>query len=223
MKKAIYVITNNINHKQYVGQSTDPQRRFKSHCSHDKDNSLISKAIQKYGVDNFSLEIIGWFEDYNEKEKEYIKLYRTKVPNGYNILSGGEEPPHHKGEEHPMATISQEKAQQIQRDLQKQTYYWAQLRKKYNVSQDVLRHINNGTSWHNDSLTYPLDIGDKKRDQNKAKEVIRLLKETKLSQKDIGKQVGWNRSAVTMINIGKNHFDPTEQYPIRGPQRNKSN
>ena len=52
--------------------------------------------------------------------------------------------------------------------------------------------------------------------------VIQLLKETEMSQKDIGKEVGWNRSAVTMINIGKNHFDPNEQYPIRGPQRNKS-
>lgn len=38
---------------------------------------------------------------------------------------------------------------------------------------------------------------------------------TKLSQTEIGKEVGWNRSAITMINIGKNHYDPNLDYPLR--------
>lgn len=224
-KKAIYIITNKINHKQYIGQSIHPEQRFKEHCyAHisERDNSLIGKAIQKYGKENFSFKILGWYKNYNEKEKEYIALYRTLVPNGYNICPGGEEPPHPKGENHYNASISKEVASQIQQDLLKQKYYWAQLRKKYNVTNDMLRHINDGRSWYDNTLDYPLDIGDKERDNKKAKKVIQLLKETKMSQKDIGKEVGWNRSAVTMINIGKNHFDPNEQYPIRGPQRNKS-
>ena len=49
----------------------------------------------------------------------------------------------------------------------------------------------------------------------KADKVIELLKTTTLTQKEIGKQVGWNRSAVTMINIGENHFRENEKYPIR--------
>ena len=46
-------------------------------------------------------------------------------------------------------------------------------------------------------------------------EVIELLKNTKMSQKEIGQEVGWNRSAITMINIGKNHRQENLDYPIR--------
>lgn len=222
-QKAIYIITNKINKKQYVGQSVDPHKRFIGHCNaKNKDNSLIDKAIQKYGRENFSLEILGWFTDYNEKEKYYIAAYETLAPNGYNILKGGEEPPHWKGEKHPMAKISKEIAESIQKDLQSLTMRQSQIRAKYKISKDILRHINEGSSWHREDLSYPLHPGDKSLDRERAKKVIHLLKTTSLSQKDIGKQVGLNRSAVTMINIGKNHFDSNEKYPIRGPQRNKS-
>ena len=36
-----------------------------------------------------------------------------------------------------------------------------------------------------------------------------------MSQKEIGQEVGWNRSAITMINIGKNHRQENLDYPIR--------
>ena len=49
----------------------------------------------------------------------------------------------------------------------------------------------------------------------KALKVIELLKNTKMSQKEIGQEVGWNRSAITMINIGKNHHQENLDYPIR--------
>ena len=38
-------------------------------------------------------------EDYNEKEKYWINFYNSLTPNGYNILSGGDEPPILKGED----------------------------------------------------------------------------------------------------------------------------
>ena len=61
MKKAIYKIENKINHKIYIGQSVNPAKRFKQHCNTSKYNSLITKAIEKYGENNFSLEILGWY------------------------------------------------------------------------------------------------------------------------------------------------------------------
>ena len=103
--KAIYKITNNITKKCYIGQSNDPMRRWKSHKdrtnSHeDVGKSAIHDAMRKYGIENFNFEIIGWFEDYNEKEQYYISYYNSLIPNGYNIMEGGEEPPHKYGEEH---------------------------------------------------------------------------------------------------------------------------
>ena len=47
MEKYIYIITNDINNKVYIGQSNDPKYRFNQHCRPNNDNSLIDLAIQK--------------------------------------------------------------------------------------------------------------------------------------------------------------------------------
>lgn len=217
MEKAIYKITNKINNKIYIGQSSNPHRRWLEHINnyYKKEKSLISQAIQKYGVENFSFEILGWFEDYNEKEKYYIKLFRTIAPYGYNIQFGGNEPPHFHGEEHPNASITQELAKKIQL----QAMDWSIPRKKIvkdnKITFNIFRHINEGNSWHDDNLNYPLRPDEKILNEIRAKKVIELLQTTKLSQSEIAKRVGWNRSAITMINIGKNHRQENLSYPIR--------
>ena len=55
----IYIATNKINGKQYVGQSVnDPHNgRIKSHKKTD-NKTVISRAIRKYGFENFEWEII---------------------------------------------------------------------------------------------------------------------------------------------------------------------
>lgn len=58
IKKDIYVIKNDINNKLYVGQSLNAEERFTSHCKGDYNNSLIDKAIQKYGKSIFGLKLL---------------------------------------------------------------------------------------------------------------------------------------------------------------------
>lgn len=217
MKKAIYKITNKINNKSYIGQSNNPERRFQDHIAGYSKNgtSLIHRAIVKYGVENFSFEILGWFEDYNEKEKYYIQYYMTKCPYGYNILDGGEDPPHYYGEDNNFAKISNETARRVQEQMLNWLIPRRTIIKDNKITSDIFRHINEGNSWHRDDLTYPLRPNEPDINEWKADKVIELLKTTRLSQKEIGKQVGWNRSAVTMINIGHNHFRASENYPIR--------
>lgn len=219
-KKAIYKIENKINHKIYIGQSIKPEDRFKAHCVSHKtgtntETSLINRAINKYGKENFSFEILGWFIDYNKKEQEYICKFRSLVPNGYNIQIGGEDPPHYSGEQNQFAKISKETAEQIQKDLLNYKIPRKQICKKYNVSQDTLRHINDGSSWKRKEYSYPLRPREFELNKRRADKVKELLMNTRISQRDIGKKVGWNRSAVTMINIGKNHYDPKLNYPLR--------
>ena len=55
MKKAIYKITNKINKKSYIGQSVNPILRFEQHNYKNDSNSLIHKALKKYGREHFSL------------------------------------------------------------------------------------------------------------------------------------------------------------------------
>lgn len=216
-KRAVYIITNKKNNKSYIGQTKHPQQRFKEHSRVCKNyTSLISQAIQKHGKDNFEFKILGWYEDYLKKEREMIALYKTLIPNGYNIQEGGENPPLWKGEAHPLAKLSQKEVDAIQLDMM---YNWdmrfKDFQKKYSLTKNQFRHIKEGNSWKKEDLIYPLRPNEKEINILRANQVIYLLKTTNLTQKEIGRIVGWGRSAVTMINIGKNHFRKEETYPIR--------
>jgi group I intron endonuclease len=96
----IYIITNEINGKQYVGQTIKNVRdRWYLHCCPtNKSNSALTKAIIKYGKNNFKINSIEQIEDNNREclleklnilEKCYINAFNSLVPNGYNILIGG--------------------------------------------------------------------------------------------------------------------------------------
>lgn len=91
----IYLRTNTVNGKKYVGQAKDFKRR--EYQWHDTKQSyagaLINNARKKYGVENFKTEILDeceTLEEANELEKYYIKKLNTKFPNGYNLTNGGE-------------------------------------------------------------------------------------------------------------------------------------
>lgn len=203
----------------------NPKRRFSDHCypsSVKKDNSLIDIAIFKYGKENFSLEILGFYEDYNQKEKDFILLYNSKAPNGYNILDGGNEPPIKKGEENPFSIISKETAEKIKDMLEDYNIPLKNIFKELNVSRDVVRHINDGSSWNDSFRTYPIRPNEKIIQEQKVNQIKELLKTTSLSQKEIAEKFGFKRSFVTMINIGKNWYDEEENYPIRKTNKEKA-
>lgn len=86
----IYKIENLINHKIYIGQSTDIERRFREHCSPSSERP-IDIDIQKYGKENFSFEIICECQEneLSHKEGYYICKFNTIAPNGYNVIRSG--------------------------------------------------------------------------------------------------------------------------------------
>lgn len=89
MKGIIYKITNLINNKIYVGQTTQsPEVRFGEHCRFRKNNAtmLIALAIKKYGKENFTFEVLEETDNLNEREAFYIDLFQSNVKGiGYNI------------------------------------------------------------------------------------------------------------------------------------------
>lgn len=97
----IYKITNTINGKIYIGQTSQSiKSRWKNHlidCKRAKNNKFYN-AIKKYGEENFVIEIIeygiGSQELLNKKERHWIKFYDS-YKNGYNSTWGGEESPMH--------------------------------------------------------------------------------------------------------------------------------
>ena len=88
----IYAFKNKINGKMYVGQT---QRTFgirtKQHLN--RSDTYFDKALAKYGLNNFSYEIIdrgSTLEELNEKERYWIAEYDCLWPNGYNLTVGGD-------------------------------------------------------------------------------------------------------------------------------------
>lgn len=219
--KAIYKITNKLNNKCYIGQSNDPMRRWKDHkCQSNKGDdigkSAIHDAIRKEGVENFLFEIIGWFEDYNNKEKEYIQLYNSLVPNGYNITPGGEEPPHKYGEEHHNSVYSQELVDKIIDDLLSRKFTQKEIEKKYGVNQQLITSINRGVTHRRAGIEYPIIKTSKYHCDDKIfEQICYLLRETQCTCSEIGQYFGFSTSTIKAINSGRNHYNENIKYPIR--------
>lgn len=84
MYYTVYKITNNINQKYYIGmhQTKDLNDAYMG------SGKLIKQAIQKYGLENFSKEIMFIFdneEDMRSKEKELVLINE----HSYNLCEGG--------------------------------------------------------------------------------------------------------------------------------------
>ena len=106
----IYLITNKINNKKYVGQTRSHRLnhkkyrpfgyigRLKDHISEALCNTkknqckYLNNAIRKYGKEKFDVELllICDIKNLNMYEKLMINTYNTFYPCGYNLTKGGQ-------------------------------------------------------------------------------------------------------------------------------------
>ena len=90
-QKSIVYLASDPNGKKYVGITEQTfQVRIKEHIRHHR--TAFEKAIDEIGQDNFEWMILEKNlsrEELIKKEKYYIKEYKTKIPHGYNMTSGG--------------------------------------------------------------------------------------------------------------------------------------
>jgi len=90
--------------KKYIGQAIKHLKngkkwgyinRWKDHIRDSKYKNccrLLNNAINKYGYENFKVELIKecTIDELNKYEKQYILEYNTLTPNGYNLTDGGD-------------------------------------------------------------------------------------------------------------------------------------
>jgi group I intron endonuclease len=103
----IYKITNTVNLKAYIGYSSNVNSRWQDHKS-GYGSKVVYNAIQKYGVDNFTFEILA--EDTVDNEDMYIQEHNTMAPNGYNLVAGGGLPPTKQGWKPSAETLAKRSA-----------------------------------------------------------------------------------------------------------------
>lgn len=99
-KLVIYRMYHKESGKSYIGKCSKGDTRIKNHYR-DHSNpkceyraKLLYRAMKKHGVDKFNHEILyeaSTVEELNNKEKEFIDLFRSRDPAiGYNIRHGGD-------------------------------------------------------------------------------------------------------------------------------------
>lgn len=91
MNGKIYMITNNLTGKSYIGQSCKNEKLFENYFG---GGHYIRRSVKKYGKQNFSKIILkdkiccqtalDMYEIY------FIRKYNTIIPHGYNISKGGD-------------------------------------------------------------------------------------------------------------------------------------
>lgn len=110
----VYLITNNINNKKYVGITTSINgfkgryrsgsgngiERVYTHLKYHKEygsyyNIYLFRAIEKYGFENFTVleefEKVSSKKELMQREMHWIKYFKSNdMEFGYNLTSGGE-------------------------------------------------------------------------------------------------------------------------------------
>ena len=84
----IYLITNTINGKYYVGQSVDILNRWQQH-EYAEAKSLLYEEIKKYGLINFIFRVLEECSPRELDEREYFWINELNTyEDGYNSTQG---------------------------------------------------------------------------------------------------------------------------------------
>jgi group I intron endonuclease len=213
----VYIITNLINNKKYVGITNNYKARWKYHRRNRVETSkeyhkVLYKAFRKYGFDNFSFELVKQAlseEEGKTLEIQLIKDLKTlSHEHGYNVTEGGDHTGQ-KGERNRNATLTEEQAKDIiARRESKELFTSVYEDYKHLLKRSGMESIWLGTSWkylQPETIT-KLHAGRKVTD-NQILEIKSLISESDLSYKEIGKLFDVSAALITRIKQNKIHAD----------------
>ena len=223
----IYCYTNLVNNKKYVGQTDNLDRRIREHksCSFNLKsvnyNDKIHQAIRKYGLENFSIEVLEilsnkTYDEVNDREGYWIKEKKSLISqHGYNVLD--------MGRNAWRSFLSQENVKEI-KDLIKRGVPYTDICNKYAISKTFVSNINAGFHFTDGNENYPLYRYRISNDIYDA--LIEDLEKPELTFKQLAEKYNLGESTVKKFNYGtlQNGYYNGE-YPIRKitPSQYKAN
>lgn len=168
----IYKITNLVNNKIYIGQSIHIERRFIEHKCYGgtlkkESTSILHKAINKYGWNNFKCEVIEECDqsELDDKEKYYISFYNSNDKEiGYNITEGGDKGPTLSGINNPKSILDEECVKLIREcygnNIRKQECYNL-VYDMYLINKNTFNDVWNGKTYKN--ISYEVYTSENKQ------------------------------------------------------------
>ena len=155
----IYCITNIIDNKKYVGQSTNIEYRWKIHLQQAKQPSFygynypLYRALRKFGASNFKFEVLEECQEQFLDDREIywisqLETFPVSLGKGYNILKGG------RGN---YRRLSLDQILEVIEILQQKTLSFTEIAAKYKVCKSIISLINRGKRGYKlDGITYPV-------------------------------------------------------------------
>lgn len=221
MKKDIYIIKNDINDKVYIGQSKNPAKRWLNHLYNAKYEYKIGKIKQKLhedmailGYEHFHYEILeSQIENFDERERYWIKYYNSVDPNGYNVSRGGQGDNPNLDSYNAIFKTEEELNKCIE-EISSSKKTFENIAKKYGCSAEVISTINSGKRYKNNNLKYPLR--QTRYSDELLKQICYSLKyELDMPFTEIANKYSIDYSQLSEINNGKIHYISSESYPLR--------
>lgn len=207
----IYMYTNKINGKKYIGQTTCSLKR--RHAQHVCQNeTYFDRALNKYGAENFELEVIedNIFDEneLNDKEIYYINKFDT-FNNGYNMTRGGDNG----------TKFNEEDWNKIVDLIKNTSMSFKEIGEKTGYTIYTISSINQGETFPSENETYPIRTqrSTQKFSQDDIEMVVELLITTDFSFDKISEITNTNWYFVSDVNRGKRKFASYGeiQFPIR--------
>jgi group I intron endonuclease len=181
-KPGIYVITNLVSGKRYIGQTVNLSKRLRTHRSKLNRgyhaNPHLQNSWDKYGEDSFSFGVIELCEgmskeEVTEREQYWTDYYKAnRQRRGYNIrkivdsncgIKNGPKTQETKekirkaneGEKSHLSKLTEEKVKQIFSLYRSGNTSLVELSDKFNVSVSTIHHIMQGRTWAHLDLKIP--------------------------------------------------------------------
>lgn len=238
----IYITTNHINNKKYIGQRKyDKNDKWKDYLG---SGIHIKRAIQKYGKENFSKEILEECESkeiLDQKEKYWISYYNAvESMDFYNIANGGQGgdiylylndeqtnvvkdklSKSHKGlnsgEKCSKAILTECQVKEII-DMLLKSYTSIEIAEKFGVRKNIIHNIKNHKTWKH--LTENLNFPNNRKQRNDGKEVVQYsmdgtIIQTYNSIQEAAKITGIDKRHISAICNGKKNSFTANNYVWR--------
>jgi group I intron endonuclease len=211
----IYKITNLVNNKIYIGQTTRPFKDRIKDYERFYGNDYINNSFKKYGFDNFKFEIIDTannIEELNKKEIYYINKYNsTNKEIGYNIEFGG------------LNSIPNDETRKRMSESHmgiKQTDRWIKKRIAIKGSEDAKKYGREKSEEEKKRLseTSPKYWEGKERSEDTKRKISETKKERGLSkkQKDLlcKRVVAYNPMTENILGVYESSTEAAKHYPL---------